>query len=59
MDSEALENKAKLMKKRTSPWTGEGRATQEQLPSLHVVSEHFEEVLTPLSGASLFVQRSI
>jgi len=25
-----------------APWTGEGRATQEQLPSLHAVNEHFE-----------------
>jgi len=43
MDDEKLENKTKLMKKRTSPWTGEGRATQEQLPSVHLVREHFEE----------------
>ena len=42
MDSEKSENKAKLMKKR----------------SVHVVHEHFEEVLTPLSGFSLFVQWS-
>ena len=60
MDNEKPENKAKLMKKRTSPWTGEGtkpwmaegrtmqeqlsRATQEQLPSVRLVHEHFEEV---------------
>ena len=40
MDSEESENKAKLMKKR----------------NVQLVHEHFEEVLTPLSGSSLFVQ---
>jgi len=34
MDNEKLKNKAKLMKKRTSPWTGEDRTTQEQLSSV-------------------------
>jgi hypothetical protein len=40
MDNEKTENKAKPTKKR----------------NLHVVNEHFEEVLTQLSGFSLFVQ---
>ena len=31
------------MKMRTTPWTGEGRATQEQLPSVQSVHKHFEE----------------
>lgn len=39
MDCEKLENKAKPMKKR----------------SVQLVREHFEEVLTQLSGFSLFV----
>jgi len=43
MDCEKLENKAKPMKKR----------------SLHVVNEHFEEVLTQLSGFSQFVHWSL
>ena len=43
MDSEKLENEAKSMKKR----------------SVRLVHEHFEEVLTLLSGFSLFVQWSI
>jgi len=40
MDSEKLENKAKLMKKR----------------NVQLVHEHFEEVLTLLSSFSLFMQ---
>jgi hypothetical protein len=30
-----------FQKKRTTAWNAGGRATQEQLPSLHVVNEHF------------------
>ena len=41
MDSEKLENKAKLMKKR----------------NVQLVHEHFEEVLTQLSGFAAFMQR--
>ena len=44
MDATKLESKAKPMKKRTSPWTDEGRTTQEQLSSVRLVHEHFEEV---------------
>ncbi len=43
MDNEKPENKAKLMKKR----------------NVRLVHEHFEEVLTLVSGFSLFVQWSL
>jgi len=40
MDAMESENKAKLMKKR----------------NVHIVHEHFEEVLTLLSGSIVFVE---